>query len=283
MKIKSLGNTSFDELYEAFGQAFADYEIQLNKAEHLAMLKRRGFNPELSFAAFDEDKIVSFTCNGIGDFYGVPTAYDTGTGTLKDYRGQGLATKVFEYSIPYLKQAGIIEYLLEVLQHNTGAVSVYRKIGFEVNREFYYFRPETNQIRNEVKCISFPYVIQSIDLNKYESIPSFWDFKPSWQNSMESINRSPEGFSSLGVFTDNKLIGYGVLELATGDITQMAVDRLYRRKGIGSLLFAKLLEANKLDSIKIVNTDIECHSITAFLLSKNIKPAGKQFEMIKKL
>ena len=283
MKIKSLGNTSFDELYEAFGQAFADYEIQLNKAEHLAMLKRRGFNPELSFAAFDEDKIVSFTCNGIGNFYGVPTAYDTGTGTLKDYRGQGLATKVFEYSIPYLKQAGIIEYLLEVLQHNTGAVSVYRKIGFEVSREFYYFRPETNQIRNEVKCISFPYVIQPIDLNKYESIPSFWDFKPSWQNSMESINRSPEGFSSLGVFTGNKLIGYGVLELATGDITQMAVDRLYRRKGIGSLSFAKLLEANKLDSIKIVNTDIECHSITAFLLSKNIKPAGKQFEMIKKL
>ena len=283
MKIKSLGNTSFDELYEAFGQAFADYEIQLNKEEHLAMLKRRGFNPELSFAAFDEDKIVSFTCNGIGNFYGVPTAYDTGTGTLKDYRGQGLATKVFEYSIPYLKQAGIIEYLLEVLQHNTGAVSVYRKIGFEVSREFYYFRPETNQIRNEVKCISFPYVIQPIDLNKYESIPSFWDFKPSWQNSMESINRSPEGFSSLGVFTGNKLIGYGVLELATGDITQMAVDRLYRRKGIGSLSFAKLLEANKLDSIKIVNTDIECHSITAFLLSKNIKPAGKQFEMIKKL
>ncbi|WP_195375296.1 MULTISPECIES: GNAT family N-acetyltransferase [Parabacteroides] len=283
MKIKSLGNTSFDELYEAFGQAFADYEMQLNKAEYLAMLKRRGFNPKLSFAAFDEDKIVSFTCNGIGDFYGVPTAYDTGTGTLKDYRGQGLATKVFEHSIPYLKQAGIIEYLLEVLQHNTGAVSVYRKIGFEVSREFYYFRPETNQIRNEVKCISFPCVIQPIDLNKYESIPSFWDFKPSWQNSMESINRSPEGFSSLGVFTDNKLIGYGVLELATGDITQMAVDRLYRRKGIGSLLFAKLLEASKLDSIKIVNTDIECHSITAFLLSKNIKPAGKQFEMIKKL
>lgn len=283
MEIKSLGNTSFDELYEAFGQAFADYEIRLNKAEHLAMLKRRGFNPELSFAAFDEDKIVSFTCNGIGDFYGVPTAYDTGTGTLKDYRGQGLATKVFEYSIPYLKQAGIIEYLLEVLQHNTGAVSVYRKIGFEVSREFYYFRLETNQIRNEVKCISFPYLIQPIDINKYESIPSFWDFKPSWQNSMKSINRSPEGFSSLGMFTDNKLIGYGVLEPATGDITQIAVDRLYRRKGIGSLLFAKMIEANKLDSIKIVNTDIECNSITAFLLSKNIKPAGKQFEMIKKL
>ena len=89
IRIKSLKDTSFDELFEAFRQAFAEYEMQLNRAELQAMLKRRGFDPELSFAAFDRDKIVSFTCNGIGDFNGTRTAYDTGTGTLKDYRGTG--------------------------------------------------------------------------------------------------------------------------------------------------------------------------------------------------
>lgn len=283
LMIKSLGNTSPDERFEAFEKAFADYELQLDKDEHSAMLKRRGFNPELSFAAFDEDKIVSFTCNGIGSFNGTPTAYDTGTGTLEEYRGQGLATQVFEYSIPYLKQAGVKEYLLEVLQHNTGAVSVYTKIGFEVSREFYYFRAETSRIKNEVKSIAFPYTIQAIDINKYERIPSFWDFEPSWQNSLESVNRSPEGFISLGVFTGDKLIGYGIFEPATGDVTQIAVDKAYRRKGIGSLLFSKMLEANKCESIKMINTDIECNSITAFLQSKNIEPTGKQFEMVKKL
>lgn len=273
----------FDELFGAFKQAFADYEIHINKVEHLAMLKKRGFYPELSFAAFDGGKIVSFTCNGVGDFYGKSMAYDTGTGTLKAWRGQGLATKVFEYSIPYLKQAGIEEYLLEVLQHNTAAVSVYKKIGFEVSREFYYFRPEINQIRNHVKAIGFPYTIQPIDINRYDSIPSFWDFKPSWQNSMESVNRAPESFTSLGIFTEDRLIGYAVLEPASGDITQIAVDKLYRRKGIGSLLFNHMLELNKSGTIKIINTDIACDSVTAFLKAKNIEPAGKQFEMIKKL
>ena len=53
MEIKSLDNTSHDKLFQAFEQAFADYELQLNKAELLTMLKRRGFNPTLSFAAFD--------------------------------------------------------------------------------------------------------------------------------------------------------------------------------------------------------------------------------------
>ncbi len=281
MEIKSLNHTGFDELFRAVEQAFADYEFQLNKAELQTMLKRRGFDPKLSFAAFDGDKIVSFTCNGIGDFYGIPTAYDTGTGTLKDYRGKGLATRVFEYSIPYLKEAGIKEYLLEVLQHNPGAISVYRKLGFEVTREFYYFRPE--KVENEFKATDIPYTLQFIDINKYDSIPDFWDFRPSWQNSIESVGRTFGDFIGLGVFAGDRLIGYGVFEPVSGDVTQIAVEKSYRRKGIGSLLFQKMLEFNKHRSVKIVNTDIGCDSITAFLRAKNIEPTGKQFEMIKKL
>lgn len=281
MEIKSLNHTGFDELFRAFEQAFADYELQLSKSELQTMLRRRGFDPKLSFAAFDGDKIVSFTCNGIGDFYGIPTAYDTGTGTLKDYRGKGVATRVFEYSIPYLKEAGIKEYLLEVLQHNPGAISVYRKLGFEVTREFYYFRPE--KVENEFKAIDIPYTLQFIDINKYDSIPDFWDFRPSWQNSIESVGRTFGDFIGLGVFAGGRLVGYGVFEPVSGDVTQIAVEKSYRRKGIGSLLFQKMLEFNKHRSVKIVNTDIGCDSITAFLRAKNIEPTGKQFEMIKKL
>ncbi len=283
MEIKSLNNICFDELFEAFELAFADYEVQLNKAELLAMLKRRGFEPKASFGAFDGNETVSFTCNGTGNFYGTPTAYDTGTGTLKEYQGKGLATQVFNYSIPYLKALGIKEYLLEVLQHNTGALSVYQKLGFEVTREFYYFKLKNNQINPSTRTLDFPYTLKPIKIDEYNSIPRFWDFKPSWQNSMEAINRSIEDFICLGVFSEGNLIGYGVFEPTSGDVTQIAVDKQYRRRGIGSLLFQKMLESNKHSSLKIINTDIECHSITAFLQSKNIEPAGKQFEMIKRL
>ncbi len=283
MEIRSLGNTSFDELFGAFEQAFADYEVKIDKAEHLAMLRRRGFDPQLSFAAFDGERIVSFTCNGTGDFYGTPTAYDTGTGTLKEYRGQGLATQVFEYSIPYLKEAGIREYLLEVLQHNTGAVSVYRKIGFEAVREFYYFRAQSDQVRNEAKAIDFPHTLRHIDIKEHDVITSFRDFRPSWQNSIESICRAAEGFVGLGVFAGDRLVGYVVFEPASGDVTQIAVDREYRRRGVGSLLLGKMLEMNMSGTVKVINTDVACDSITAFLRSKNIEPVGKQFEMVKAL
>ncbi|MCD8073384.1 MAG: GNAT family N-acetyltransferase, partial [Alistipes sp.] len=87
MEIKSLASVSFEAIFEAFSSAFSDYEMQLRKVELAAMLRRRGFDPGLSFAAFDGDAITAFTLNGIGWFDGKYTAYDTGTGTLPQYRG----------------------------------------------------------------------------------------------------------------------------------------------------------------------------------------------------
>lgn len=281
MEIRSLENIDPGILFYAFQRAFAEYEMQLDKSELLAMLKRRGFRPDLSFGAFDGDDIVSFTFNGIGDFDEVLTAYDTRTGTLKNYPGQGFATSVFNYSIPYLKKAGIHNYLLEVLQHNKSAVSVYKKIGFTVVREFFYFKQKIEAITLLAKSSNFN--IKTIDIFEYPEIETFWDFKPSWQNSIDSIRRSFNNFISTGVFSEDKLIGYCVFEPGSGDITQLAVSKEHRRKGAGTLLLQHIIETKQTDSIKIINADISCESMTAFLKSVNIEPVGKQYEMIKRL
>ncbi|MDD4655289.1 MAG: GNAT family N-acetyltransferase, partial [Bacteroidales bacterium] len=113
MEIKSLEGVPFNLIYNAFSSAFEEYEVQLNKQQLIKMLKRRGFDPGLSFAFFDNCDMVAFILNGIGNFGGIATAYDTGTGTLKEYRGKGLATELFNYSIPFLRQRNIRQYLLE--------------------------------------------------------------------------------------------------------------------------------------------------------------------------
>ena len=283
MEIKSLGKTDFETITKACIKAFADYELQLDAEELKTMWKRRGFNPDLSFAAFEGEDIVAYTLNGIGDFNGIKMAYDTGTGTLKEYRGQGLATKIFEYSIPYLKAANINHYLLEVLQHNTKAVSVYRKIGFEVTREFNYFIWKNEELKNKIKKIEIPCSIAEIEIEKHVFVSDFWDFYPSWQNSFESIQRTREDFISLGAFTEGKLIGYCVFEPISGDITQIAIDKPHRRKGIASLLLHEVGKLNKNAKMKLVNTDISCSSIVEFLKVKDIEILGKQFEMIKEI
>jgi len=283
MEIKSLETTNLETIIKAFAQAFADYDVQLNATELQTMWKRRGFNPNLSFAAFEGEDIVAFTLNGVGNFNGMKMAYDTGTGTLKEYRGKGLATEIFEYSTPYLKEANISHYLLEVLQHNTKAISVYRNIGFEVTREFNYFVWNSEKINNEIKNIEISCFIENIEIEKYPSVSDFWDFFPSWQNSFESIQRASEDFIALGAFIDGKLAGYCVFEPNSGDVTQIAVDKPFRRNGIASLLLHEAQKLNKIAKMKLVNADISCNSMVDFLKSKNIEILGKQFEMIKKI
>ena len=84
--------------------------------------------------------------NGSGTFNGIPTAYATGTGTVKEYRGQNLAGTISTHSIPFLREAGIRQYLLEVLQNNEKAIAVYRRMNFEVVRKFNCFRQTIKQV-----------------------------------------------------------------------------------------------------------------------------------------
>lgn len=284
MRLSSLEHTPLEDVLNAFEKAFADYKIQISKTDMEVVLKRRGFDSKLSFAAFVDDEIAAFTLNGIGNFNGKRMAYDTGTGTVKEHRGQGYATKIFEYSIPFLKEAGINHYLLEVLQDNEKAVHIYRKIGFKVTREFNYFVWKQEDLQNDLSKVHPSYKLRKLDVTSVAlcaSTPNFWDFHPSWQNSFESIERTKKDFLCFGAFLNAQLVGYIVFEPTSGDVTQIAVDREHRRKGVGTLLLDEALQHNKKETAKLVNTDTKCDSITAFMKAKGIEVGGMQFEMEK--
>lgn len=282
MKIKSLKDIDFNQIYKAFSTAFKDYEVQLSAEQLKAMLHRRGFVAELSFGAFVGKELVSFTLNGIGTFEGVKTAYDTGTGTLEEYRGKGLAKQIFRYAIPYLTRAGVKRYLLEVLQNNENAVRVYNGLGFITTRNFNYFQYDQANLKIEDTLKRF-FTIEEISLDDCKNCNTFLDFHPSWQNSFESIGRSKGIFTMLAARHNEQVIGYIIFEDQSGDITQIAVDPMYRRRGIGTALLKEALKHNKGTTFKLINSDIECNAITLFFKSKGIEVLGKQFEMVKEL
>jgi ribosomal protein S18 acetylase RimI-like enzyme len=283
LKIESLDKISFDVIYAAFNEAFKDYEVQINKDEFRVMLKRRGFVPELSFGAFENNKLVSFTLNGTGSYNGKKTAYDTGTGTIEAYRGKGIASNIFTNSIPFLKEAGISHYLLEVLQHNTGAVSVYKKLGFIVSREFNYFKQNNAEVSLLPKDLPVTFSIKEISIDNIDRFEKFWDFNPSWQNSIEAIRRCVTDFKIIGAYQKIKPVGYCIIEPNSGDITQIAVDKLHRRKGIGTALLCEAVRRNCHSSVKVINSEISCQAMTFFLEANSIPLKGKQYEMIKNL
>jgi len=281
--IQSLEHLNANQLYEAFREAFKDYDIQLSQPELEVMISRRGFVPELSFGAFADDRLASFTLNGIGLFNGMKTAYDTGTGTIESFRGQGLASRIFQYSLPELKKAGVQQYLLEVLQHNTGAVSVYRKQGFQVTREFNFFVEQVHNVHLEKYNLPSGYAIRHIDLNLKSQMMDCQDFMPSWQNSFESVERRLSDFRMWGVFAAEELVGYCIFEPNSGDITQIAVAPSHRNQGLASCLLREAVQTNRHKNLKLINTDVDCENITSWAKSIGLAQQGRQFEMLREI
>jgi ribosomal protein S18 acetylase RimI-like enzyme len=278
IKIKSLENTPADELFIAFNKAFTDYERQWNYEEFLKMLIRRGFRSDISFGAFDKDELVSFTLNGFGKFNGIQSAYDTGTGTILDYRGKGLATDIFYHSMPFLKSHSVDQYVLEVLQHNEKAISVYKKIGFKIGRELNYFISEKESLKINLKPTEFEF--REMDFSYLNEMQSLCSFNPSWQNTFTSIERCKSDFEFIGAFAQDKLIGFGIVEPTSGDIPQFAVRDSFQRKGIGTHIFGELVKRILHSNVKIINTPKEDYRLTEFLSSMNFHPSGSQYEMI---
>lgn len=279
MLIKSLDEVPLDELYQAQQDAFCDYERYWTKDEFERMLDRRGYVSHLSFGAFTESgQLVSFTLNGIGIFNTLKTAYDTSTGTIAAYRGKRLASQIFEHSVPILIAAGIRQYLLEVLQTNITAISLYQRQGFTICRELSYFiQPDKDLILQK----QFGYQLQSISIEQLTGVAEMWEFTPSWQNSLEALNRTPQHFKAIGFFEDDKMVGYGVVEHESGDIPQIAIASSFRRRDIGSAILGELTKNTIASCVKVINSDSSCSSFTAFLEYNQMPVTGKQYEMIR--
>jgi ribosomal protein S18 acetylase RimI-like enzyme len=281
MEIRSLENFPEAGLFEVFSQAFSDYERQWTRDEFTIMLKRNGYSPRLSFGAFDKERMLGFTLNAEGLVDGVKTVYDTGTGTLPEYRGNGVASRIMEHALPALQKASKQQYLLEVLQKNQAAITVYERLGFSVHREFNYFICPAGGLSHTGAVLPEPYLLKPVRGLRREIMRSFWDFVPSWQNNFDACSRCHT--QAIGAFYGDRFIGYGIINPDTGEIMQLAVDRSHRNGGVGAAIFSRLAALNKHPHLKIINTDRGNIVMTHFLEDRGMQVSGTQYEMLKRL
>lgn len=281
--IHSLEYTSLRDIYIAWQAAFAGYERSWTEGELQADLIRRGYNASLSFGAFSSGQLIGFVLNGIGDFQGLPTAYDTGTGTVPQARGRGLTKKIFEASLPCLKEAGIVRYVLEVLQQNEPAIAVYKSLGFGISRELAYFIEDVSLLPLRGRALPPGIRIAPVPVTDLQGLQEMWDAGPTWQNTLESIRRRPDVFVAVGALEGGKMIGYGVIDPSSGDIPQIAVERDRRRRGVGGAVLEALIQQNKKPTVKLINVETTCDSLLRFLASYGIKEKGRQYEMAREI
>jgi ribosomal protein S18 acetylase RimI-like enzyme len=246
---------------------------------------RRGLRYELSAGAVDDGgKMVGLALNG-ADFWDEKlTAYDMGTGVVPEFRGKGVADGMFDFLIPKLRQSGVKQYLLEVIRSNLKAYNLYKKKGFRETRQFECFTAEIASLNLESTIDAEDGIsIKPIEKPEWSFFESFWMWRPSWQNSVNSVKRSQGRKVVLGAFKGSRCVGYGIVYSESGDIPQFAVKATFKRQGVGTLLMKALAREARRGRLAVVNVDSSSQVTLDFLTDLGFKNFAGQYEMVLEL
>ena len=284
MTFKSLENISIETIAATLNDAFSQYFVKINFTPDMLKSKflEEDFSPKYSIGAFDGENLVGAILHGYRMIDGQKWVYNMGTGVRLSYRGQQLTKKMYLYAIPNLKQHGISNMKLEVIQGNERAIKVYKDVGFEEHCSYACFKSD-----EESRTVDNSLIIENQSIRKIESIDniainSLFDVEPSWSNNLTAIQNNRATLRNIGYHLNEKLIGYACLNPSSGRIKTIGVHPDYRRKGIGKQIL-NFLKLNTDKPLSVINIDEKGENILKFLQKNGFIPTIKQFELRMKL
>ena len=283
LECRFLRAEQFPSVHRTFLAGFADYIIQFDLTEqqfqnHITL---NAVDLDRSAGCFDAEKPVGLSLNGFGKWDGKPTVYDAGTTVIPEYRRRGISRAMFDWMVPGFAADGYEQFLLEVITSNNPAIRLYEQLGFQTTRELLLLEGEPS-IDLERPAYD---KVEIREIHRHESIPfaHFWDGRPSWQNSLEAVQRTMRMKRFFGAFIDGDCVGYIVFSAGVGRLAQLAVRRDHRRKGIGTRLLREMQKDAHEQKLHIINLDESMTEAVVFFQNRGFRKVLAQFEMVKDL
>ena len=281
-RCRFLNNDDFSKLYDAFIEAFSDYVIPfaLTEAQFRNHINLNAVDLDRTVGCEEGDRLIGFSLNGFGPWNGKLTAYDAGTGVIPSHRRLGISRDMFEMMLPVFTKDGMEQFLLEVIASNFGAIALYESLGFGNVRELALLQRD-ERIDLEMN-LPAGIEVRDIEAPDWSLLTSFWDGTPSWQNSVDAVDRSRSMKRLVGAFDGEKCVGYIIFSSKFGRIAQIAVDGDYRSRGIGAALVLAM-QAEMADgfSMQVINIDKGLDSAMSFFRNRGFYERLSQYEMIK--
>lgn len=272
---KTLENTDSEIIRQAINLGFSDYSIPLQfSPEHWEQkVLAENIKWHLSVGAFDGDTLVGVIMHGEKKTNVGHWIYNGGTAVIPSHRGQKNTKKMYDFILPKLKGTTADKLILEVIEDNFPAITSYKASGFKTKRHLESYKGLLSDV-----VTSEVYEVKPLPTFDWALLQSFWDVKPTWQNDIEAVELSQMYLKSLGVFSENRLLGYIIYNPKTNRILQLAVSKLHRRQKIASTLLSKAIE-HKETPLVVTNIDNAKHDTIAFMKALGIPNFVNLFEM----
>jgi len=277
--LKTLEKITTEKLLEVFNLSFSDYVVPfcLTKEQLEDKIKSDSIKLEFSAGAFEDDQLIAFILHGYDTIDNLKIVYNAGTGVVPAKRGNKLTAKLYEYILPILHENNIDKLLLEVITTNAPAIKTYKNIGFKIIWELNCYKGSLNIINT-----NNDFEICELNAYDWQQLQSFWDLKPSWQNSITAVGKLKNANISIGIYDGEKLLGYTIFNPKIKRIHQLAVDKNYRRKGVGRQLLAHIA-TNYGKDVSAINVDNTSEEALKFFKDIGMDIYIKQYEMELKL
>ncbi len=268
MKIKSLIDTPLSEIVDCMLDAFSEYPVKMPESE--TYWKKRyeiaQVDYSLSFGAFDQEKLVGFIINGVARKGNKKIAFNTGTGVRKTHRGKSLTQNIYEYSLPFFKDADVTHCQLEVLDDNARAIHVYENCGFHIVRHMHCYQGNIDGLNSnglQLKQISFNDYFEDNNDTKHYS----WDF------DYDALKVAGDQYKYFRVNRDNIKVGQFAIDTERQYLAQFDFDN----EDNGLLTFAGV--SKKINFIKVNNIGQQYQLANDILHKIKLNKFVSQYEM----
>jgi len=282
-ELRFLSGVPWAEIHRAMQASFADYAIDMSyMTEHFLELRSRknGVDLAVSPGLFAGGELVGFTLVGLGPRRGEPAAFDSATGLVRAWRGQGWASALFAHALPALRKRGVKVFVLEVLQGNQAAIRAYKKSGFRIVRELDCFdlRPQ-----GPLAAAPPPAGI-TIERAGSEVLPTFereagWPL--SWECSFDAQRRSGRDVAIWVAQTGGDPVGMVAFHTALSWLMACQVRPAWRRRGVASALLRQVLAEHGCPGgrVRADNIQRDDGATQSLLLRHGFRKVASQYEM----
>lgn len=275
LEIRHLGNTAIELIVECFNTAFADYIIPFHV--EVEPMRRRWsscrVDYNLSYGAFDGDQLVGFMITGVDQWQGKKTGYNSGTGVIPAYRGQGMVGRLYDAAIPEFRKQGISQCTLEVIVGNDRAIKSYRRVGFLKDRRLKCFAK-----KHDLDLpVSKDFAIRRAEAPDWSRYREIMEFEASWESQAAAYEALKADCAIWELFQNEDLVGFMILKPGTGHVLQFGVADRPNWKLAAQQIWRHAFGIHP--GIRMNNVDSRAQKTLAILESVGMEPTVDQWEM----